>query len=106
MALTEKILSEFELAEKNLNGQKDSALHRLRQEAIGSFQKLGIPGNRHEEWKYTNIRAQLPESLSLLNASETPVKAGDFNSFKNIKATKLVFVNGIFHKEIGRATCR
>ncbi|MDB5283557.1 MAG: Iron-regulated transporter permease protein SufD, partial [Bacteroidota bacterium] len=86
------------MLEKNLNGQKEGFLHKLRKEALSSFQKLGIPGNRHEEWKYTHIKTKLPETLKI--AGNTHAIADKFNSFPAIKATKLVFVNGIFNKDL------
>jgi len=97
MSFAEKIVSEFELAAKNLNGEKESALFKMRKEALSSFQKLGIPSNRHEEWRYTNIKTQLPENLSVLATGQhVHVHKGGFNAFDEIKATKLVFVNGVF----------
>lgn len=98
MGLAENISSQFELLEKNVNGQKDSALHQMRKNAFSIFQKLGIPGTRHEEWKYTNIKTRLPETLQLAS-TPTTTTTKTFHSFPQIKATKLVFVNGIFSKE-------
>src|SRR5437763_1841960 len=64
MGLAENISYQFELFEKSLNGQKEGSVLNLRKEALGAFQNLGIPSNRHEEWRYTNIRTNLPESFS------------------------------------------
>ncbi len=100
MSFAEKIVSEFELAEKSLNGEKDSILSQTRKAAISSFQKFGIPGNRNEEWRYTNIKTQLPESLSLGLANAEFSASQSFNSFKEITATKLVFVNGIYNSAL------
>ena len=100
MSLTEKIVAEFESLEKNLNGEKNHPLFGVRKEALSSFQKLGIPGMRHEEWKYTNIKTQLPESLSISNTGHFVPEKKDFNSFKNIKATRLVFVNGSYNESL------
>ncbi len=100
MSLVENIAKEFELLAKNLNGEKESTLFGTRKDAMSAFQKLGIPSNRHEEWRYTNIKTQLPESLSIVNSKQlVPVK-DSFNFFKNITATKLVFVNGNFNSAL------
>jgi Fe-S cluster assembly protein SufD len=37
-------------------------MKRLRREAIGAFAGLGLPHRRVEEWKYTDLRAQLKEA--------------------------------------------
>ena len=101
MSLVEKIVSEFELSAKGLNGEKDSSLFQTRKEALTSFQKLGIPGNRHEEWRYTNIKTRLPESLSVLNSAHSlPLQRSGFNSFNGINASRLVFLNGDFQPEL------
>ncbi len=98
MALTDKIQQEFNALEKDLTALNSHALHRLRLQAIGAFNNLGIPGNRHEEWKYTNIKTKLPESITLLPSPSNGAPA--YHGFDKIAATKLVFVNGNFSKEL------
>ena len=44
----------FKDFENRLNGQKSTDLHQLRKKALKSFQELGYPTTKHEEWKYTN----------------------------------------------------
>ena len=100
MSFAEKIVSEFELAEKNLNGEKESSLFKTRKAAISSFQKFGIPGNRNEEWRYTNIKTQLPENLFIAAPNPAVSTISNFNSFEEITATKLVFINGIFNSAL------
>lgn len=96
MSFADNIVTEFELAEKNLNGN----LSHIRKDAFASFLKLGIPSNRHEEWRYTNIKTQLPENLSMAPDKAWALSKGEFNAFKSIKATKLVFLNGAFNPEL------
>ena len=100
MSFADKIVGEFELAAKGLNGEKENSLFAMRKDALSSFQKLGIPSNRHEEWRYTNIKTQLPESLTILGGNASAVQKNGFNNFSEIKATKLVFLNGAFNKEL------
>lgn len=67
----------------------------VRREAFTAFTKLGIPNTRHEEWKYTNIKTKLPETLSLkANSKETEIA---YHSFDAITGSKLVFVNGLYN---------
>ena len=91
MSFADKINSEFELAEKNISSEH--ILAHIRKDAFTSFQKLGIPSNRHEEWRYTNIKTQLPESLSITGHTTWNLAKDGFNSFAGIKATKLVCLN-------------
>src|SRR5579862_6012717 len=98
MSLTDKIIQEFEVLERGLNGQKESGMHQTRKNALAAFQKLGIPSNRHEEWRYTHIKNQLPETLSIAPAERPAFSKERYNHFAQIKATKLVFVNGIYER--------
>ena len=91
MSLIDKIGDEFALASKE---DKDSAVNALRVKAFEAFSKLGIPSMRHEEWKYTNIKTALPETLSVLNTEQA--QKVSYDSFKSLDAIKLVFVNGSF----------
>lgn len=100
MGLAENIVKQFELLEKNLNGQKESLVHNTRKEAFTASRKFGIPGIRHEEWKYTNIKTQLPESLQINATGQFAIDKSKFNSFPGIEATKLVFINGNFNREL------
>lgn len=90
MSLAEKIAGEF-------SQQQAGSVPALRKEAFRAFEQLGIPGTRHEEWKYTNIKTKLPESISLLPAAAGA--APDFHKFSGATGNKLVFINGNFSKE-------
>ena len=59
MALAENIAAEFNTVDQS------GAVGAVRKQAFTAFEKLGIPSTRHEEWKYTNIKTKLPETLSL-----------------------------------------
>lgn len=90
MAFTDNIEGSFAALEKN-------ALTSEREAALASFKTLGVPSGRHEEWKYTNIKTKLPETLKLVDGQLSTVnEATKLNSFKNIDGAKLVFVNGSY----------
>ncbi len=92
MAFTDNIDNTFAALEKDV-------LTPEREAALASFKALGVPSGRHEEWKYTNIKTKLPESLRLDEGRGTKDEGNSqvkFNSFKNIEGTKLVFVNGSY----------
>jgi Fe-S cluster assembly protein SufD len=46
------------------SASEGSQLKRIRQEAFNSFNKAGIPGSRHEEWKYTRISGLLIKNMN------------------------------------------
>lgn len=92
MGLKEKIAEEY--TAQNTDRKSDSPISKKREEAYQHFTKLGLPSNRHEEWRYTHIRNKLPESLSLLRY---PIPSSPtFHSFDSLKAHRVVLVNGIF----------
>ncbi len=79
--------------------QKDSSLRNFRQNALHAFDKFGIPGVRHEEWKYTRISALFNKDYQLPFAQTTAVTAADVDAIRLPgfeQAHQLVFVNGIF----------
>jgi Fe-S cluster assembly protein SufD len=94
MSLSENILTEFETVSQ-------TGLAGLRKSALEAFEKLGIPSNRHEEWKYTNIKAKLSKDFKL-----TPVDSEVSGAVKNYIASlppyafRITFLNGVFHPEL------
>ena len=51
-------VSQFRNAENSFSPQQIE----LRKNAISSFEKLGFPTTRNEEWKYTNVASLLKNS--------------------------------------------
>lgn len=48
--------TEFTQAFKNfIEGEKDPAMKKLREEAFAHFEATGFPTTRDEDWKYTNV---------------------------------------------------
>jgi len=100
MSFIEKIESEFALIEGGMNGQKDGSVFKIRKEALRAFQKLGIPSNRHEEWKYTPIKAAIEDKLPFPHepgfGAVPSFQVREAHQIKGIKGTRLVFRNGSF----------
>jgi len=73
----------------------------LREKALQTFEQLGVPTSRHEEWKYTNIKTKLSKDFIL-----APLDSEVNNAVKNYIASlppyafRLVFLNGVFHSEL------
>ena len=93
MGLMENIEDQFILPE-----QESGIIQNVRRSAYESFQRLGIPSTRHEEWKYTHIKTNLPETLIINN--EKLKASRPINRFERISSNRLVFINGAFKKEL------
>ena len=61
----------FEAVAGKLPGS--AAVKARRAEAIGKFSALGLPHRRIEEWKYTDLRANLKEALPPAIHDKTPL---------------------------------
>jgi Fe-S cluster assembly protein SufD len=97
MNTIEAIKERYQQLQSN-NGS--SALTPIERDAFNSFNTLGIPTVKNEEWKYTRISSVFnkqyafnPESLSS-SISEQDLDAIRFPGFE--EANELVFVNGLY----------
>jgi Fe-S cluster assembly protein SufD len=95
-------LSNFQLFENRLNGEKNLPVHSLRKEAICKFSELAMPTTKDEEWKYTNVSPILNFNFKLASDIKVDVKKEDIKShFYNEKRFyTVVFVNGVFSKNL------
>ncbi|RYY57554.1 MAG: Fe-S cluster assembly protein SufD [Chitinophagaceae bacterium] len=88
------------LKEKFDEIQSDSsALAGIRNKAFASYEKLGIPSVRHEEWKYTRVTGIFNDTLKIGAIHPVSVEVEDFESLRlpgYESANQLVFVNGVF----------
>jgi Fe-S cluster assembly protein SufD len=76
-------------------------LGSMREKAFESFNKLGIPTSRNEEWKYTRLAPLANKNFALHTTTNLPSE----ETLKSIRlqteyAAELFFVNGVFVKEI------
>ena len=75
----------------------------IRKAAMTRFAEVGFPTVRDEDWRFTNVApiAKLPFRPMPAAAREN-LKAADISgySFTGLKASRLVFVNGQFSKEL------
>jgi len=75
-------------------------LDKIREQAFTSFSALGIPGAKHEEWKYTRVAGLFNKEFQLPAGPLTGiVTAADLDKFRipgSAEANELVFVNGFY----------
>ncbi|WP_439400630.1 Fe-S cluster assembly protein SufD [Bradyrhizobium sp. DASA03068] len=91
----------FASAEGRLPGSPDVAA--VRREAFETYERLGLPHRRIEEWKYTDLRALVGEMLPLAAAPDSAAlkRAADAVKAHAIAgARKLVLVDGVFAVEL------
>ena len=98
-------LKSFQIFESGLNGQIDSSLHRLRKKGIQSFEQLGYPTTKNEEWKYTSVAPIQSHDFELSD----PYTPGSLNYndikkfvFEGLEDACLVFINGHYAEELSR----
>ncbi|WP_407192340.1 Fe-S cluster assembly protein SufD [Bradyrhizobium sp. STM 3566] len=91
----------FASAEGRLPGSPD--VIAARREAFESYERLGLPHRRIEEWKYTDLRALVGEVLPLAAAPDAAAlkRAADAVKAHAIAgACKLVLVDGVFAADL------
>lgn len=96
-------LQNFSSFERSLNGEKSSALHLLRKEALSSFSSLAFPTTKDEEWKYTNISPLLRHNFSYaLPGKKSGVDDVQKFLFDKLEHSLIVFINGHYSEELSK----
>ena len=104
MRLEEAFVAQFDTFEKQLNGQRQSSMHQRRREAIASFERLGFPTKKNEEYRYTQITRALEKQFDV---ADVPTATPDTAALKpyldklivSKNANVIVFVNGQWSQE-------
>ncbi len=98
---TEQYVEKFEAVEKQTN--EPSWLRALRKGAIARFAEIGFPTLQQEDWRFTNVApiAKLPfkPTTELSDGGLEKSALGNF-TFGKLKASRLVFLNGLFSAEL------
>jgi Fe-S cluster assembly protein SufD len=95
--------------DKNITSQVSSFIQRrgrmdsdqARAAALEIFQQLGLPGSKHEEYKYTPVTRELEKKFTFQQSSEASVKDANVAEYliPEVDANVLVFINGAYSKE-------
>ncbi len=91
--------------DKNLSTEVSSFIQRrlkntsdnVRTGALEIFQQLGLPGIRHEEYKYTPLSRELEKNFTFKNVA-TEHRTKDVREFllPGVEANIIVFLNGVY----------
>lgn len=94
--------AELQLAfERRPHNRNEDWLKELRQEALAEFDRLGFPGSRSEDWKFTTVAPllEIPFALPEPTANSLALR-GRIDSLTLPAAIRLVFINGIWSAEL------
>ncbi|MEX2234388.1 MAG: Fe-S cluster assembly protein SufD, partial [Cyclobacteriaceae bacterium] len=80
--------------------RRQSVSDHIRTTALEIFQQLGLPANKHEEYKYTPLTRELEKNFSFQELAVQPVirEVKEF-LIPNVDANIVVFLNGVFSPE-------
>ncbi len=82
------------------------SLDTLRQHAFNTFAQIGIPGSKHEEWKYTRVAGLFNREFQMpADPLTSSITTDDLNPLRlpgYQQANELVFVNGFYSFSLSR----
>ena len=82
----EQYLAAFEQSRSNPNAEDPGWLNELRQAGITSFEALGFPTTKNEEWKYTNVEPIWSQQFAHANGEAKSVNASGILSESLVRA--------------------
>lgn len=101
----------FTTTDKNITSEVSSFIQRrmltvndpVRNHALETFRHLGLPANRHEEYKYTPLTRELEKNFSFQQMAIDPLLK-DVKEYliPGLDANVLVFLNGIYSPQHSR----
>lgn len=97
-----QLVSAFQASETLLNGAAELPLHQIRRAALRTFEQIGFPTIRHEEWKYSNVAALTKETFDLSGTSAVTAADLDPLQIPNLGGNLLYFVNGRYRADLSR----
>ncbi|MBF4985522.1 Fe-S cluster assembly protein SufD [Nonlabens mediterrranea] len=104
MSFKDKILSSFIALENEVD--TETYAHQLRNEALASFEELGIPQRKEEAYKYTSLKSLFNKDYSLFPKKESAIEYGDIKPYliHQIDAYRVIFIDGIYSSHLSETT--
>ena len=98
--LKTQLIAEFGATEDRLNGASRTPFFQRKKEALRTFEKLGFPTIRHEEWKYSNVKGLLSQAFDFHAPGQVTADDVDALRIPNLDGNILYFVNGTFQPDL------
>lgn len=98
----DRLVTAFQENEAQMNGASKTSLHQLRRTALQTFDRLGFPTIKHEEWKYSNLSTMLKEAFDFSADSTLTVDELELLRIPNLEGNVLYFVNGNYQPDLSR----
>lgn len=98
--LKEQIYTDFQVLTQNLNGNAIKPFNQIRKAAFESFEKLGFPTVKHEEWKYSNVKHLTNTSYNFHSKSKLTAAEIDKMPIPNLEGNILYFINGVYNDSL------
>ncbi|MFH1321148.1 MAG: Fe-S cluster assembly protein SufD [Bacteroidota bacterium] len=102
-SIKDYFVSDFERHKDEILGNSSANIREIREKAIVSFEKLGIPAGKNEEWKYSNVKKILGNDyVQALTTVDSSLTARDIKPFliHRLDACIVVVENGRFIKKV------
>lgn len=101
--IQQKIDTNFKVLENSLNGTSKWPIHQIRKSALTVLKETGLPGLKHEEYKYTHLARALEKHFDFQHQSQPFVdNPENYKHFlyQSDDIINLTFVNGQFVKDL------
>jgi Fe-S cluster assembly protein SufD len=98
----DQLLAAFREGEARMNGASKSAFHQVRRSALQTFETLGFPTIRHEEWKYSNVKAMIGQAYSFDEGRDLTAADLEVLQIPNLEGNILYFVNGHYRADLSQ----
>lgn len=98
--LIDQIKADFQAATASLNGSLSKPFNQIRKAAFDTFEGLGFPSTKHEEWKYSNVKGITNSSFNLHPAATVTEEDLAQMPIPNLEGNILYFINGNFEHQL------
>lgn len=98
--LKAQLIADFQASENRLNGASKTPFFQRKKEALRTFEALGFPTIRHEEWKYSNVKNLVSQAFDFNAPGQVTPADVEALRIPNLQGNVLYFVNGVFHPEL------
>lgn len=104
--LKDTLLSSFIVFENQLNGQKKTEIHKLRQKALEVFEQKGFPTKKEEDWKYTNLKPITKHDYRIFHPKEKNLDLNIVRKYflSETDTYRIVFVDGYYASWLSHTT--